>query len=1023
MKKLTLLFLFFGLVSMANSQDNSWFTDISSEKGLEACEGSRVFCVDLNNDNYPDLVYTGKTPIRNTLEVYLNIEDPENPGQRKYIKFTEESGINAPNHPDRENRWTDVAGFADFDNDGDIDLMACTYTHRIASFTTQDDGVEKGHYSEILLNDGEGHFSILENSGMHEIVAYNGKISLPYGGEQVVFDYPAYFLNATGLSFLDYDYDGNIDAYISTWFVNYDATNQIKMVDILMKGNGDGTFTQITNSGIGSVVQPMYGVNVTDYNNDGWQDIVTSAYCRSGGSIFENNSDGTFTDVAKTVNYSSQLMGGDHGQAICQWEALPADYDNDGDMDLLQINVHGGFNDGEGHSHISYNKGELYNYEYVWDLNLLERDVPINYTHEGSMGGTWIDLDNDMLLDALICQSGYENAATNTNVAGQTRTYVNKQYPDGTFKEITDDLGMLISANRPHSAEPCDFDLDGDNDIFLSRTFVWPGTEGSKCYQTVWQNNIADASFWTSIKVIAPEGCNKSAIGARITTYSNGVAQIREVQSGLGHFGNTQALIKNFGLANVPAVDSINVRFPMANLQDVTIYNPPVNSILEVGEQGLAGFIFKDDMAHGVIGFSKSALDFGKVDLDTEHTSTFNIVNYGDADLTVTSISITDPTASFTLVGDYPEFTLAPNTTKEVTVTFVPNSRIDFSEFINIECDAYNNEAGLLGLLGSCYKAEPVIAASMEEISFGTLVNDEHKDIDLVVTNYGLADLEINDISFDPEFMENFQVLNDPKTATITTNESYTYNLRYAPQVEYDRPIETTMTIFSNANNDGELEIAISAYGITRKARMAITNREEGVVFPDTELNCSCEEPLIITSEGDTDLVIEEMTFRFDSQNAYDIKDYDPPYTIATGETYEFKVVFTPPEEKSYNRQLQIQSNNHDASKVTISVRGTGIDPEGIKDVAQVGIDFTLYPNPIQEKATLNYVLDNTLPGDIQILIFDYLGNLRKEITPPSTVAGEYSQTVDFTDLPNGAYILRLQYNQQHEEKTIIINR
>ncbi|OYT14428.1 MAG: hypothetical protein B7C24_18415 [Bacteroidetes bacterium 4572_77] len=904
MKKLTLLFLFFGLVSMANSQDNSWFTDISSEKGLEACEGSRVFCVDLNNDNYPDLVY---------------------------------------------------------DNDGDIDLMACTYTHRIASFTTQDDGVEKGHYSEILLNDGEGHFSILENSGMHEIVAYNGKISLPYGGEQVVFDYPAYFLNATGLSFLDYDYDGNIDAYISTWFVNYDATNQIKMVDILMKGNGDGTFTQITNSGIGSVVQPMYGVNVTDYNNDGWQDIVTSAYCRSGGSIFENNSDGTFTDVAKTVNYSSQLMGGDHGQAICQWEALPADYDNDGDMDLLQINVHGGFNDGEGHSHISYNKGELYNYEYVWDLNLLERDVPINYTHEGSMGGTWIDLDNDMLLDALICQSGYENAATNTNVAGQTRTYVNKQYPDGTFKEITDDLGMLISANRPHSAEPCDFDLDGDNDIFLSRTFVWPGTEGSKCYQTVWQNNIADASFWTSIKVIAPEGCNKSAIGARITTYSNGVAQIREVQSGLGHFGNTQALIKNFGLANVPAVDSINVRFPMAN--------------------------------------------------------------FGDADLTVTSISITDPTASFTLVGDYPEFTLAPNTTKEVTVTFVPNSRIDFSEFINIECDAYNNEAGLLGLLGSCYKAEPVIAASMEEISFGTLVNDEHKDIDLVVTNYGLADLEINDISFDPEFMENFQVLNDPKTATITTNESYTYNLRYAPQVEYDRPIETTMTIFSNANNDGELEIAISAYGITRKARMAITNREEGVVFPDTELNCSCEEPLIITSEGDTDLVIEEMTFRFDSQNAYDIKDYDPPYTIATGETYEFKVVFTPPEEKSYNRQLQIQSNNHDASKVTISVRGTGIDPEGIKDVAQVGIDFTLYPNPIQEKATLNYVLDNTLPGDIQILIFDYLGNLRKEITPPSTVAGEYSQTVDFTDLPNGAYILRLQYNQQHEEKTIIINR
>jgi hypothetical protein len=96
----------------------------------------------------------------------------------------------------------------------------------------------------------------------------------------------------------------------------------------------------------------MYGVNVTDWNNDGWQDIITSPYCRSSGSLFENMKEGYFRDASFTAKYSAQRMGGDHGQALCQWEANPADFDNDGDMDLLQVSVHGGYDEGEGRTHI-----------------------------------------------------------------------------------------------------------------------------------------------------------------------------------------------------------------------------------------------------------------------------------------------------------------------------------------------------------------------------------------------------------------------------------------------------------------------------------------------------------------------------------------------------------------------------------------------------------------------------------------------------------------------------------------------
>ncbi len=79
------------------SQESNWFTDITVETGLEGIGTSKIQCVDINNDNYPDLLLgTGGLTVgnSNTFYIYLNVPDPGSPNKRKFIDYTEESGIN-----------------------------------------------------------------------------------------------------------------------------------------------------------------------------------------------------------------------------------------------------------------------------------------------------------------------------------------------------------------------------------------------------------------------------------------------------------------------------------------------------------------------------------------------------------------------------------------------------------------------------------------------------------------------------------------------------------------------------------------------------------------------------------------------------------------------------------------------------------------------------------------------------------------------------------------------------------------
>jgi enediyne biosynthesis protein E4 len=139
---------------------------------------------------------------------------------------------------------------------------------------------------------------------------------------------PEHYLAETlppGCAFLDYDNDGWMDIFL----VNSGPSDFYKpskpLRNALYKNNRNGTFTDVTEkAGVGGGNSYGMGVAIGDFNNDGFPDLLVTAYGRP--TLYRNNGNGTFTDITEKA-----------GLAGPKWttSAVWFDYDHDGLLDLF----------------------------------------------------------------------------------------------------------------------------------------------------------------------------------------------------------------------------------------------------------------------------------------------------------------------------------------------------------------------------------------------------------------------------------------------------------------------------------------------------------------------------------------------------------------------------------------------------------------------------------------------------------------------------------------------------------------
>ncbi|MBE9485216.1 MAG: VCBS repeat-containing protein [Bacteroidetes bacterium] len=167
-----------------------------------------------------------------------------------------------------------IYNIADFDNDGYTDLLS-------------------------VAND---NFSILYNNG-----------NSTFQPAQIISPYESFW----GVAVLDYDRDGFMDIYHTTYSTQ---------PNILLHNNGDGTFTNTTFPAGVNYADGAHGLDVGDFNNDGWIDIYLGSYSSLNCALFQNNGDGTFTNVAASTGTS-----GHHDTRTVAF----VDYNNDGWLDIF----------------------------------------------------------------------------------------------------------------------------------------------------------------------------------------------------------------------------------------------------------------------------------------------------------------------------------------------------------------------------------------------------------------------------------------------------------------------------------------------------------------------------------------------------------------------------------------------------------------------------------------------------------------------------------------------------------------
>lgn len=367
---------------------------------------------------------------------------------------------------------------------------------------------------------------------------------------------------STGCAFVDYNKDGLLDLFVAN-YIDMDLKTAPKpesgpclhrgiMVacgppglqggkNILFRNNGDGTFTDVSVAAGIHKTPGTYGLGVVvgDLDNDGWPDIYV-ANDSTSSTLYRNNKDGTFTDVA----IESGAAYSPDGKSQAGMGVSFADYDLDGLFDIVKTNFQGDT------SSLYRNLGE-----WMFEDQTFQSGLGRNTRFMG-WGAVFVDHDNDGYPDILLT-NGHVYPEVGDSLGDEMgyreRKVMYRNLRNGRFQDISNESGPgLIEKVAGRGTAVGDFDNDGDLDIAVNCINEPP--QLLRC-----DNPLGNA--WIKFKLIGTRS-NRSAIGARIVCRAEGLKpQMDEVHSG-GSYISQGDLRLHFGLASAKRA-SVEVRWPL----------------------------------------------------------------------------------------------------------------------------------------------------------------------------------------------------------------------------------------------------------------------------------------------------------------------------------------------------------------------------------------------------------------------------------------------------------------------------
>jgi len=508
------------------NEGNMRFTDITSSfQDIDNGQWySGITYTDINQDGWMDIYLTctaHEEAERRKNRFYINQGKMDN-GELLFIDQAEEYGL-------ADDSYSVHAAFLDYDNDGDLDLYLLNnfVTERLsASYRAKITDGSAINNDDFYRNNGDGTFS--------NVTLEAGIVIEGFG---------------LGIAVGDVNKDGYPDLYISNDYISN---------DLLYINQQDGTFKNEIASLMSYQTKSSMGSDMADINNDGFPDMYTldmmpeyyhkkKATINGFGYIYYINDtkygyehqylrnmmhmhNGLIDGEIVPYSETGQIMGIYHSE--WSWSPLFADYDNDGDKDLLIAN---GYPRDMTDKDWTRYKAEVFG--HVADhRHVIEKCPP-----------------------------------------SKMNNYAFENVGEYQFKDNKPDWFEPVESYS-YGAAFADLDNDGDLDYITNNlndvAFVYKNTTAEK--------GLGSGNY---LRIrLAGKKENPAAFGTRVEIWSGGTYQFQEHFLSRGYISSVDPVM-HFGLGANKTVDSVKITWPSTN-QVTRLSSLEANQLLDVSEDG-----------------------------------------------------------------------------------------------------------------------------------------------------------------------------------------------------------------------------------------------------------------------------------------------------------------------------------------------------------------------------------------------------------------------------------------------------
>ena len=418
-----------------------------------------------------------------------------------------------------------VAAWGDFDNDGWVDLCVGGQLWRNL------EGKRFDRVADVPLA-GSAIWGDFNNDGFLDLFSWAAGGQLLRNlegrgfealGRETLPELPIKV--SLGATWGDFDGDGFLDLYIG----GYEIWQVGNFTDAIYRNNGNGRFEEVWRTQ--GKLQPARGVTAADFDEDGDVDVYVSNYRLVPNLLWQNDGQGTFTDVAQKFSAAGDGDLGAWGHTIgSAW----GDLDNDGHLDLFVGNFSHppAYQDRPKFLRNLGPKGKFH-------FDDKSRHAGLHW-QESYASPALGDFDNDGFLDLFF-----------TTVYPGDKSVLYRNRGDWTFENVS--AASKVDMPTTYQAAWADFDGDGCLDL----------ASGGRLFR-----NPGGKNHWLKVHLRGGSGIGASPIGAQVRIQLGDGTLTRQVEAATGQ-GNQNDTTLHFGLGEHPEPVNLEIRWPDGKRQEV----------------------------------------------------------------------------------------------------------------------------------------------------------------------------------------------------------------------------------------------------------------------------------------------------------------------------------------------------------------------------------------------------------------------------------------------------------------------